>query len=290
MGYAGGATEWTEQMAQCLLGATLRSARNNDLYLLLLHCASRQPVGAASLSDPGEIVESPLRERLDAELQAATAKFFGSLLQLACNTSEAPQDYTPDDPLRWYDGLTNYASRNGRRALDDLLAACGGAARPNRDAERVRSFGKAYFEFVGEAARIGAIMEREYTDRLLAKLEHARRGGAMLEFRAASGEIAAAELWVENTRTSRTRICARVPELRRADGVGPSFVPPVRVEPGEFALEPSQEASVHVSLRLDADQFTPDALYVGHVHLQRSGEPEVRIPLRVIAISAELRP
>jgi hypothetical protein len=77
----------------------------------------------------------------------------------------------------------------------------------------------------------------------------------------------------------------RVTDVRRADGVGPSFVPKVAVAPGILRLAGDEARDVRLSLRLEKEAFDPGASYLGAVRLARRGEPPVDVPLRIQAVA-----
>lgn len=280
-------TEWSELSTRYLLDTAIRATRNADLYLVLLNCAARQAPGAPPLDLREMIPGNSLAAHHADEMATASAGFFSSLMQLACGTDVVPPEFTPDDPSGWFERLANYTQDHGRRMLETMLdAACGDATCAGElahlDSAWLLRFGRSYFAFLGEVARIGANIEEARIREMFARVELLKRPRPMVELRAAIGETTSAELVVENTRNERAVIGCRVPELRRADGVGPSFVPAITFHPGEIALEPSEEACVRLSLKLDAESYTPDAIYVGAVHLSRGSEPEVHIPFQVI--------
>jgi hypothetical protein len=280
-------TEWSELSTRYFLDTAIRATRNTDLYLVLLNCAARQAHSGPPLDLREIIPGNSLAAHHAEEIAMVSARFFASLVQLTCASDAAPPEFTPADPAGWFGRLSNYTRGHGRRMLETMLdAACGDAASASelahQDGARLLRFGRAYFVFLGEVARIGADIEEAQIRGMLSRAELLKRPRPMVELRAAIGETTSAELMIENTRNVRAVVGCRVPALRRADGVGPSFVPAITFHPGEFALEPLQEACVRLSLEVDAESYAPDSIYVGTVHLSRGSEPEVHIPFQVI--------
>ena len=109
---------------------------------------------------------------------------------------------------------------------------------------------------------------------------------AVLNLIAPVGGIASASLSLTNTQDQPAIIRGSVTDIRRADGVGPAFAPKIIIAPDALELRPGAEASMILSLQLDAGDYAPEVLYVGAVHITRQGEPRVEVPLRVRATPA----
>jgi hypothetical protein len=148
--------------------------------------------------------------------------------------------------------------------------------------EQVQALGRLYFELLEAIGAIGAAGEEEYLRTVLANAP-ADRDTPVVDLTAPLGTLASAVVSLENTRTDRAVIRCMVTDVRRADGIGPSFVPKIVVDPDGLMLNPEQEGRVRLTLTLDADVYTPGADYVGAIQVLRHGEPPLDLPLRIRA-------
>jgi len=272
MASAGEATQWNELSTRYFLEAALRATRNSDLYLVVLDCAARHPGAIARLvpsMDDG--AEARARRHAD-EFLASCGRFVAELARLAAGAADEAPQLRGHDVAQWHAQLTNYMNGNGEAAAPPRAGVTA--------SRKVLQFGRAYFDLVGTLTRIGAEAEEQGLRHVLAQIERLKYPEPMIRLRAAPGETIATELLVQNTRAERAVVSCRVPLLRSVNGVGPAFAPDVVIEPNDFALEPSEEARVHLSLELTTGNFMPDCGYVGDLHVRRGDEPEVRIPLQ----------
>jgi hypothetical protein len=108
----------------------------------------------------------------------------------------------------------------------------------------------------------------------------------VLNLLAPLGGTASASLSLANTQEERSLIRCTVTTIRRADGVGPAFAPKVTITPEALELGPGEEGSLRLSVQLEEGAYTPDALYIGAVHLMGHGEPRLEVPLQITATHA----
>jgi hypothetical protein len=224
----------------------------------------------------------------------ASARFFSGLVQIAVGArTPPPPPYDPADPYGWYQRLTAYAADVQQRSLDAYREQLERAARGDGSAsvaeeytrrahEQVEALGRLYFELLETIGAIGAAGEEEFLRTVLANAP-ADRDAPVVELTAPLGASASAVVSLENTRTDPAVIRCLVTDVRRADGIGPSFVPKIVVDPDGLMLDPEQEGSVRLSLTLDAAIYTAGADYVGAVQVLRHGEPRLDLPLRIRA-------
>lgn len=107
--------------------------------------------------------------------------------------------------------------------------------------------------------------------------------GDVVDLTAPHGEITSAEVMLENERSERVAIRCAVSDVRRADGIGPAFLPAIDVTPSEIALDADTEAAVRISLRLDESIYAANTPYVGALQILRDGQPHTKVPLRITA-------
>ena len=289
-----GSTDWSAAYAHYLLRAAQQTARTQSLYYLVLQRVSRGELSPATLRDALTAFAERRGGDYGTRVADASARFFSGLVQIAVGArTPPPPPYDPADPYGWYQRLTAYAADLQQRSLDAYReqlerAARGDASAPvaeeytRRAHEQVQALGRLYFELLEKTVEIGAAGEEEYLRTVLANAP-ADRDTPVVELTAPLGASASAVVSLENTRTDRAVIRCLVTDVRRADGIGPSFVPKIVVDPDGLMLDPEQEGSVRLSLTLDAAIYTAGADYVGAVQVLRHGEPRLDLPLRIRA-------
>ena len=70
-------------------------------------------------------------------------------------------------------------------------------------------------------------------------------------------------------------------DVRRADGVGPAFVPDLVMAPDAIILERDRDVGVHLSLWLDDTIYDAQSPYVGTFQIWRNDAPRLDVPLRI---------
>lgn len=301
---ASGSMEWSAAYAQYLLRAAQQSTRTHGLYYLVLQRVSRGELSPTMLRDALSAFADRRGRVYGEKLTELSARFFAGLVQIAGGASQPPPPYDGADPYGWFQRLTEYAADVQRRTVQAYQASLDAIAAGNPDGrspsafvedqtrrtnEQVRALGRLYFDLLGGIAEIGSSVEEEYLQSVLANGSAADEEGSAIELAASIGESTSAVVSVENTRSDRAVVRCMVTDVRRADGIGPSFVPAVTVDPDGLMLDPGQEGSVRLSLMLDAGIYEPGAEYVGAVHIVRHGEPRLDVPLRIRAAHAEPR-
>jgi hypothetical protein len=290
----GGSTDWSAAYAHYLLRASQQTARTQSLYYLVLQRVSRGELSPATLRDALTAFAEQRGRDYGTRVADASARFFSGLVQIAVGTSTPPPPYDPSDPYGWYQRLAAYtadlqrASVNAYREQLERAASEGTSATvadeyARRANEQVRALGRLYFELLERVAEIGSAGEEEYLRGVLAGASRMAADAPVVELTAPPGASASAVVSLENTRSDPAVIRCMVSDVRRADGVGPSFVPKIVVDPDGLMLEPEQEGSVRLSLALDVNVYTPGADYVGAIHVLRHGEPRLDLPLRIRA-------
>jgi hypothetical protein len=93
-------------------------------------------------------------------------------------------------------------------------------------------------------------------------------------------------LEIENTLARSASLRCTCLDVRRADGIGPSFAPAVTVTPPQQQLDAHSEGSVLLSVRLDESHFAAHATYVGALSVESDGGTTLRIPLRITTVPA----
>jgi hypothetical protein len=289
-----GSTDWSAAYAHYLLRAAQQTARTQSLYYLVLQRVSRGELSPAALRDALATFAERRGADYGSRVADASARFFSGLVQIAAGASTPPPPYDAADPYGWYQRLASYTADIQRRSVDAYRERLERAARESSSApigdeytrragEQVSALGRLYFELLERVVEIGAASEEEYLGIVLSGATPTDSGAPVVELKAPLGTSASAVVSLENTRPDRAVIRCTVSEVRRADGVGPSFLPNVLVDPDGLMLEPEQEGSVRLSLALDPEVYAPAADYVGAVQVLRHGEPRLDLPLRIRA-------
>ena len=287
-----GSTDWSAAYAHYLLRAAQQTARTQSLYYLVLQRVSRGELSPATLRDALTTFAERRGGDYGIRVADASARFFSGLVQIAAGASTPPPPYDPADPYGWYQRLASYTADVQRRSVEAYREQLERAASERSSAaiadeytrragEHVRELGRLYCELLERVAEIGAAGEEEYLRGVLAGAT--ATDAPVIELTAPLGASASAVVSLENTRGDRAVIRCMVSDVRRADGVGPSFVPNVAVDPDGLMLDPEQEGAVRLSLTLDANVYTPGVDYVGAVQVLRHGEERLDLPLRIRA-------
>ena len=259
-----GPAEWSASYAQYLLRTAQQTARTHGLYYLVLQRVSR-----------GELSPATLRDALSAFSGQRGREYGDQLTQLS---------------TRFFDGLADVHRRAVQAYQNDLarVAAGGNGSSGSetladeytrRTNEQMRAVSRLYFDLLDGLTAMTSAAEEEYLRSVLAGTSE--EPTMVVQLSAPVGASASAIVSLENTRSERAVIRCMVTDVRRADGVGPAFVPNVVFDPDSLMLDAEQEGSVRLSLTLDAAVYEPGVDYVGAVHVIRHGEPPFDLPLRI---------
>jgi hypothetical protein len=140
---------------------------------------------------------------------------------------------------------------------------------------------RLYFTLLNDLTDVRTKHEEDYLRQAL--VIGAPTGGEAITLVADVGATASASLSVASGTAAPATIQCIATDVRRADGVGPAFVPDIVITPDVLEVEPGAEAAVHLSLRLDESVYHPEALYVGELQILRGTRPRLDVPLRITA-------
>jgi len=150
---------------------------------------------------------------------------------------------------------------------------------PSRDV--LARITRLYFELL---TRFTDLQTTQIEGCLQALLDAADAGASSaLALRASLGDTAASSLIVENSGSEPLLVSCLATTVRRADGVGPAFVPAIALTPLEDTVEPGEELRVRTSLSLDPGVYEPDVLYIGALRLMRQQSLYLEVPLHITA-------
>jgi hypothetical protein len=315
VGAQGWPTDWPMLYAQYLTRSANQAAKSLELYQEVMDCVARGELAPTVFQ---EMLTSFAQTRGGAytdSLAKLGMRFFSGLVQVSTTYSNelaeilspgftianpVPPQYNPANPIQWYQDLTSYANQLSSRAADmykNLFErVASGEVQPNRlrevsanhlerqVPELLDRLSNLYFDLLNGLNDLRASYEEEYLSGILAAANRPGQEPAfVINLIAPPGEIASASLSLANTRMEPVVIRYIVTDVRRADGIGPAFRPNLTLTPDTLELQPGQEASVSLSLRLDQGEYEPQALYVGTLQIIRHGEPRLEVPLRITA-------
>jgi hypothetical protein len=291
--------DWTAAQMQYMLRAAQQSARAQDLSYAVLQRVALGTLTPGAIRDALASFSADYGPSYAAQVGQLAMQFVGGLLQVTGNAYDPPPPYDAANATAWFVRLSEYVNDNSRRAIHDYQinldrVAAGDVTPPElqadlandysrRSAEQLRRMAQLYFDLLRRLSELNGRAEDEYFSRLL--------GGAttaapetFFQLDAALGERASAVLTIENTRAEAATVRCVITDLRRADGIGPAFMPEAIVDPDGLLIDPGQESTVRLSLHLDPSHFEPGVRYVGAVHVLRRGDERLEIPLQVTAL------
>ena len=105
--------------------------------------------------------------------------------------------------------------------------------------------------------------------------------GDVVEIAGPLNTTAATVVTLDGGEMERAVVRCAVSDVRRADGVGPAFIPQLVLAPEEIVLGRERDAQLSLSLWLDETIYDRETPYVGALHLTRDGAPRLEIPLRI---------
>ncbi len=106
----------------------------------------------------------------------------------------------------------------------------------------------------------------------------------------ALGEPASIRFAVTNTEAEPIAVRCELSGVRRADGVGPAFDPPVTTDPEYLELAPAAEATVALTVHADADHFQPGTRYEALFRVANDTRRLLELPLDLEVTAARQSP
>lgn len=308
-------TAWSTSYSQYLARSAAISARSMNLYQLALEHVAQGKLPPTIFQDHFPAFAVAHAAEFTNRFAEVGSRFMGNLVRLGSSfpqqagasdsaeaEAETPPEFDPSNPSRWYEQVAEYAGKLNARAVQayrsqlDRVAA--GQTTPSevqqqtaeQMAERLPNYMQGmtqiYFNLLNELNEVRAAYEETYFRGLLvtAKSDHSDPA-VTLTLSGPAGSTSTVSLAVTNTTEQRAQIAHQVSDVRRADGVGPGFVPAVAFAPEKLELDPNEEGTLTISLTLDAQQYEADRLYSGALLLAGGSEVPLRMDLRILAIS-----
>jgi len=213
-----------------------------------------------------------------------------------------PPRFDPSNPARWFEQVAEYAGQLNARAVrayrSQLDRVAAGEATPSevqqQTAEQMahqlptymQRMTNMYFNLLNELNEVRAAYEEEYFHGVLgtARSDHSDPT-VTLTLSGAAGTTALVSMAVTNTTARRARIGHQVSDIRRIDGVGPSFIPTITFAPEDLEIDPDEETTLTMSVMLDPQKYDRDRLYSGALLLTGGSDVPLRVELRILATS-----
>lgn len=309
-------TDWSASYSQYLARSAAISARSLNLYQLALEHVAQGKLPPTIFQDHFPNFAVAHSAEFTNRFAEVGSRFLGNLLRLGSSfpqqaggtdTAEVegevdPPEFDPSHPARWYEQMAEYAGTLNARAVkayrSQLDRVAAGETTPSevqqqtaeQMAERLPNYmqhmTQIYFNLLNELNEVRAAYEETYFRGLLvtAKSDHSDPI-VTLTLSGPSGSTATVSLAVTNTTEQRAEIGHQVSDVRRADGIGPSFLPAVAFVPEHLEIDPNEEGTLTISLTLDTQKYDVDRLYSGELLLIGGSDVPLRVELRVLATS-----
>ena len=278
-----GSAEWPVLYSQYLTRTASQSARTLELFQEVMDCVARNELASTVLQDALPSFVQARGATYTNQLTEISLRFFSGMIQFSSAYSDElaalvipeatlsplqPPQFDMADPSKWYQQLNDYASQLTTRAMTAyqllLENVAAGTVPPTRFQEvsstyverhlpeHLRRLGTLYFGVLNGLNDLRSGFEEEFLTGVLASAKRVdQETPFVLTLSAPLGEIASASMSMANTENELAIIRCAVNDIRRADGVGPAFIPKLIVTPDELRLRPGDEASLTLSLRLD---------------------------------------
>jgi hypothetical protein len=315
-----GPGEWPALYAQYLLRAASQSTRASQLYQEVFDGLARGELPPTVFREVLPDFTQTRGPLYTTRLAETTSRFFASLIELNAAAShdlltlllpeedatdpEPPPAFDPANPIVWYQQLTAHAASLNRGALaryQTLLERVAAGDLPparvqevaseyleRRLPDQINGLGALFFDLLNGLNDLRVEYEEDYLTGVLGRaVRPGQQAPPALDVVAPLGGTASTSLQLTNTRAVPALVHCEVTDVRRADGVGPAFDPPVSITPGVLEIPPEGNGVLSLTWELREAEYEPDALYVGAVRIDREGEPRLEIPLRIRATAPE---
>jgi hypothetical protein len=175
----------------------------------------------------------------------------------------------------------------------DLVAVASGAKQP-REVRRsstqqlnatlagtLITGARAWFELLGALDEERGRFAEAYLIDVLRRANPIGFHGDVVELSGPMNSELTTTITLDSTLTAPTMVRCGVSDVRRADGIGPAFMPALVFAPEEIIVEGANDAQLSVSLWLDSTVYHTQSSYVGSLHISREDAPRLDIPLRI---------
>jgi hypothetical protein len=307
--------EWSARYAEYLKSSTARAARTAELNKQLMKRVARGELAPVTLESQLTAFLATNATSYANELAETSMEFLTGLVEVGTSYSyellesivpgevpdpdNAAPDFDPGDWSNWFRRLTDYAAAQNASVTEMLRTVmekvASGAIAP-RDMQAVSEeyhgerlpgtvakIVTLYFDLLTRLDETHSAYGDRFLETVLDLSKAAEKSDATLDLVGPIGGTASVRFAVSNTAADSTSLRSVMTDVRRADGVGPAFEPPVTISPERFVLEPGAEEILALTVRLLADSFEPGPEYVGTLHVLSPGSTLVEVPLRIRA-------
>lgn len=314
--------EWSARYAEYLKLSMARAARTAELNKRLIKRVARGELAPLTLDSQLAAFLATNATSYANELAETSMQFFTGLVEAGTSYSyellesivpgevpapdNAAPDFEPGDWSNWFQRLTDYAAAQNASVTEMLRTimdkvASGEITPPDMQVvseeyhgehlpESVAKIVTLYFDLLTRLDETHSAYGDRYLEAMLDLSKASEQSDAALDLVGPIGGTASVRFAVSNTAADTTSLRSVMTDVRRADGVGPAFEPPVTISPERFVLEPGAEEILALTIRLLADSFEPGPEYVGTLHVLSPGSTLVEVPLRIRAAASPEQP
>ena len=275
--FSGAAEETAMAYARSLLRTSVASAHALHLNDQLISCVARRQVSPESLRRSlTRFAHARGSDLADANARAAQSFVSGLAASVFLPRAD---DETLSGAIETYFARLAALAR-GEITPNELRR--GAANRLNvAIADELSRASNAWFDFLGALDEQRGRFAEEYLMTVLRSVDPVGFHGDVVEIAGPLNTTAATVVTLDGGEMERAVVRCAVSDVRRADGVGPAFIPQLVLAPEEIVLGRERDAQLSLSLWLDETIYDRETPYVGALHLTRDGAPRLEIPLRI---------
>lgn len=303
---ANAVAESSTAFAHYVLRTAAHSVRTLHLYEQVIGCVARRQIAPSAIRESLAALLQDQAAESAATAASVTTRFFVGLASCAflpAEEADPPPDVEADaDAVEWFERLSEHAVKRDVRAveiyLSQLARLSAGETTPaefrrgisvqhSRELAELSRVARLWFELLGDLDDLRA---RSAEEHLLGAIRNANPIGFdsdVIELAAPAGMTASKVVSLQNMRDEQAVVHCVLSDVRRADGVGPAFVPDIAITPAMLVIERNHEARIRLSVRLDETVYERDTPYIGALHMSRNGEPRIEVPLRITSQSKD---
>jgi len=305
--FATAASESSTAYALYAMRAAAHATRNLQLLDQVIACVARRQLAPESLQQSLAAIARTRAPSLEREANLAAARFVAGLMSSAPLPVESTEQVAGVDPsaideslerlgrdvhARASAALATYQSRidsvaAGEISPDDSRRAVRKDYTRGVSRELVR-VSQLWFDLLGDLDHIRSRFTEEYLLDALRRASPIGFDGDQVELTGRLSTRASTIVTLENTRPEPVTLRCAVRDIRRADAVGPAFVPAIVLTPTEVVLDVDRVANIGVSLQLDETIYDADVRYIGAFEISRDGAPRIDIPLTITPMASSL--
>ncbi len=305
--FANAASESSAAYALYVLRATAHATRILQLLDQVVACVARRQLTPETLEQSLAAVGRTRAASLERDAKTAAARFVAGLVSSAIIPVDASEPRVDVDPseldaalervereavARSAAALATYQSRidsvvAGELSPDDSRRAIRKDYTRGLSRELIRA-SQLWFELLGDLDHIRARFTEEYLLDALRRANPIGFHGDTVELTGRLNTTASTIISLENTRREPVVLRCAVRDVRRADAIGPAFVPNIVLDPSEVVVDADRAASIGVSLWLDDAIYAADARYVGAFEITRDGAPRIDVPLSITPMTSQV--